>query len=270
MSANLIALLSDLGTKDYFVGAMKGVILTINPEVKIIDISHELPRHDVRIAALTLLNAAITFPRGSIFVVVVDPGVGTERKCILLETKNTLRFVTPDNGVLTLVAREFGISSVREITNKSLMRAEVSPTFHGRDIMAPVAAHLSLGVDPSEVGPELGSIQTVDFPSPEWLGDRLKGHVLSVDGFGNLLTDIGSELVHRFAKLGNGLRIRFESGEIRAKLARTFGEVGKGEYLCYIGSTGMLEIAKNMGDLAGEVGVGVGSELVLMRENDEI
>ena len=262
----VIALLSDLGIKDYFVGAMKGAILSVNPNAKIVDITHEMPRHDVHAAAFTLVNAAAAFPRGSIFVTVVDPGVGTKRRCILLQTKNGLSFIGPDNGLFALVAERFGVAEAYQITNKALMRQEISPTFHGRDIMAPVAAHLSLGVKPAEVGPRLKSIEMLKIPKPESTATEIRGSVLNIDRFGNLVTNIDASMASSFAKLGEALKVRIGGKLLRMKFARTFGEAALGECLCYLGSSGMLELAENQGNLADKLKVKIGSKLIIRRE----
>lgn len=259
MGPRVIALISDLGTKDYFVGAMKGAILSVNPDAKIADITHEVPKQDVRTAAFVLAQAAETFPPSSIFIAVVDPGVGTKRKCILLQTKNGLRFIGPDNGIFTLVAERFGVSGIYEITNRDLMRPQVSPTFHGRDIMAPVAAHLSAGVKPAEVGPRLKTLKRLKIPRLRFVRGKIQGHVLNVDDFGNVITNIDEALVSRFAKLGKRLRISIGSKRLTAKFVRTFGDVGAGELLCCVGSAGLLELARNSGNLAGELKVKVGT-----------
>ena len=265
MRSSVIALLTDLGTKDYFVGAMKGTILSMNPDAKIVDITHEVPKYDVRGAAFILAQAAKAFPSGTIFVTVVDPGVGTERKCVLLKTKNELFFIAPDNGVLTLIAEQLGIVELYEIKNRKLMMPEVSLTFHGRDIMAPIAAHLSLGVKPSEVGPELKGIKLLKLPQPMATETKLRGHIMNVDDFGNLATNIDAPTISKFAKLGEALVVTVAGKVLTVKLARTFGEVGLGEYLCYVGSSGMLELAKNMGNLADELKVKIGSELSIQK-----
>lgn len=249
----IVALLSDLGLKDYFVGAIKGAILAINPAATIVDVTHEIPRHDVFTAAFTLASAAETFPNGTIFVVVVDPGVGTERKGILLRTDNDFLFVGPDNGVFTLVAQRFGVKEIRELTNQKLMRKNISATFHGRDIFAPVAAYLSLGVSTSEVGPVLPDMKKLDLVKAEIVEGEITGEVVAIDDFGNILTNIGSNLIERLAKIDETLIIEIGGKSLLAKFVRTFGEVGPGEALCYLGSAGVLEIARNLGNLAMEI-----------------
>ncbi|MGC8816678.1 MAG: SAM hydrolase/SAM-dependent halogenase family protein [Candidatus Hadarchaeum sp.] len=250
----IIALLSDLGGKDHFVGAIKGVILSINPDVVIVDITHEVTKFDVFTAAFTLANAAETFPSGTIFVAVVDPGVGTKRKGILLRTKNGLLFVGPDNGIFTLVAQRFGVKEIRELKNPKLVREKISATFHGRDVFAPVAAHLSLGVKAAEVGPVLPALTELSPPRPKLAGKEIVGEAMAVDGFGNILTNIDHKLIEKFAETGNNLEIEMCGRVLSAKLVKTFGEVEPGEILCYVGSAGLLEIAKNLGNLAADIG----------------
>jgi S-adenosylmethionine hydrolase len=262
---SVIAVLSDLGTKDYFVAAMKGVMFSINPDVKVIDITHEVPKGNVRVAAFTLANAAETFPKGTIFIAVVDPGVGTKRRCVLVQTKNDMFFIGPDNGIFTLVADRFGVKKIHEIRNKELMMPKVSPTFHGRDLMAPVAAHLSLGLNPSMVGPEMKVLKRLRIPLPRLTGTKIFGCILNIDDFGNLVTNIGAGLMSRFIRLGKTVQIRIGGEDIEARFVRTFGDVGPGENLCYIGSTGSLEIAKNMGNLAETLRARLGDKVALER-----
>lgn len=256
-----ISLSTDLGNEDFFVGAIKGSILAINPEAKIVDITHQIPKHDVRTASFTMANAAETFPEDSIFVAVVDPGVGTERKCILLRTENGFDFIGPDNGVFTLAARKFGVEEVRSVANEDIMRSEVSSTFHGRDIMAPAAAHLSLGLKPSEIGPRIDGLNLLDIQEPEFTNGKILGQVINIDHFGNLVTNIGEDMVRNLGKRGTLLKIRVNEHQFEALLVETFGEVKKGEKLCYIGSTGTLEVAKNQANLGLELNAERGDEL---------
>lgn len=256
-----IALITDLGNKDYFVGSMKGAILSINPKAKIIDITHQIPKQDNENAAFTLVNAAKSFPRGSIFVTVVDPGVGTERKCILLRTENELNFIGPDNGVFTLAVKKFGIESIRELTNEKLMSSEISPTFHGRDIMSPVAAHLSLEVDPSEVGPEIENPKLLKIKEAKNENGSIRREILKIDDFGNIVTNIGRKITEKIGTPGDLLKAEIKNSEIDVQFVRTFGKVKKGEILCYIGSANLLEIGKSQGNLASEINARKGDEL---------
>lgn len=265
MTMGIIAILSDLGTKDYFVAAMKGVILSINPDARIIDITHEVPKQDIRTAAFTLANAAETFSKGTIFIAVVDPSVGTKRRCVLLQTHNGMSFIGPDNGIFTLVAERFGASKIYEITNKALMMPKISPTFHGRDLMAPIAAHLSLGLEPSSVGPEVKALKRLKIPTPKLTKTKISGCILNIDDFGNLVTNIGADLISRFTGLGETLQVSVGGKDFKAKFVGTFGDVKPGEKLCYAGSTRSLEIARNMGNLAGTLGARSGDKVILRR-----
>jgi hypothetical protein len=252
MRSGIIALLSDLGTRDYFVGAMKGVILSKNPEAKIVDITHEIRKFDLRAATFVLAQGAKNFPKGTVFVVVVDPGVGTPRKCILLRTKNGLNFIAPDNGVLTLVAQEFGIREIRELSNPKLMLPDVSATFHGRDVMAPVAAHLTLGVKPSEVGPRLKRMKLLPIERPTRIKGGLRGKAVHVDDFGNIITNIKWDSVSGF-RLGDKLKLEIGKKSVVMRFTRTFGDASPGEFVFYRGSSGCMEIAKNLGNAAHEL-----------------
>ena len=183
-SRSLITLLTDFGTSDYFVSAMKGVILSINPDARVVDITHEIPAQDIEAAAFTLLAAHSSFPSGTIHVAVVDPGVGSARRAILVEAGGQF-FVGPDNGIFSYVCEREPQSRVFEVTNKEYFRAPVSSTFHGRDVFAPVAAALSTGIDPSEFGKQItnpvllaplmpersknGTVKATDYPHrPLW------------------------------------------------------------------------------------------------------
>jgi len=261
----IIALLSDFGTGDYFVGAMKGAILSINPAATIVDLTHDIPKRNILAASFTLAHAAESFPPGTIFIAVVDPGVGTKRKCVLLSTKNGFHFIAPDNGLLTLAAERFGVNEIRELSNKEFMGREISATFHGRDVMAPVAAHLSLGLEPSEVGPRLKTIQRLEIPGSKLTESEIRGAVLHVDDFGNLITNIGAAEISGLAKLGDTLKVEVGGKKFLVKFARTFGDVKAGERLCYIGSAGMLELAKSMGNLAEELRLKPGASIVIRR-----
>jgi len=258
----IIALLSDLGTKDFFVGAMKGEILKINPRATIVDISHNLPKFNCWTASFVLAQATKSFPPGSIFVVVVDPGVGSCRKCVLLETRSGHYFIAPDNGVLTLVIKEFGKKSVREIRNRALMAKHVSHTFHGRDIMAPVAAHLSLGAKPEEVGPEIDELELLPVRRVKKERNRIIGSVVHIDDFGNIVTNIPEAMID--LNPGEKVKVRVNGKEVHAMFGLTFCDVSAGEYVCFVGSTGFLEFSKNQDNAASDLKVKVGDEFVLV------
>lgn len=245
-----IALITDFGEEDFYVGATKGAMLSVNPEANIVDITHYIPKHDIRTASFIIANAAETFPEGSIFIAVIDPGVGTKRRCISLRTENGLYFIGPDNGVFTLPAEKFGVDEVREVSNRELMMSDVSSTFHGRDIMAPVGAHLSIGTEFSRVGPEIKDMELLEIESPKISGGKIQGKILRIDDFGNLVTNVKEDLIKELGGPGTTFKIQIEGEELEVPFVETFGEVPKGEKLCYLGSANLLEIAKNQENLA--------------------
>lgn len=256
-----IALATDFGEEDFYVGAMKGAILSVDPEANIIDITHNIPKHDVQTASFIIANAAETFPRDTTFVAVVDPGVGTERRCILLRTENGLNFIGPDNGVFTLPAEQFGVDEIREVSNEELMRSDISSTFHGRDVMASVGAHLSMGTEFSEVGPKIENMTLLEVEGPKMSGDGIRGRVIKVDDFGNLVTNVGKELMEELGDPGDIFKIQIGKSELEVPFLKTFGEVPEGEKLCYFGSANLLEIAKNRGNLASDLNLEKEDEL---------
>jgi len=230
----IIALLTDFGVRDYFVGAMKGAILSINADAKIIDITHEIPPQDVKTAAFTLQACYANFPEKTIFVAVVDPGVGSNRKAILVETEKYF-FIAPDNGLLSFVFDER--ASVFELTNKKYFAGNISRTFHGRDVFAPVAAHLSNGVEPNDFGKETKDFIRFETPAPRTISDdEIEAEIIHVDRFGNLITNLKTEdLPENFS-----LEI---NGKIIDKRRNFYAEAGRGELFMIWGSAGFLEVA---------------------------
>ncbi len=231
MKSKIIALLTDFGTQDYFVGAMKGTILTINPAANIVDISHEIAPQSIKSASFILSACYKNFPKKTIFVAVVDPGVGSERRAILVATKDYF-FIAPDNGLLKFVFEDCAITDVRasafELTNKKFFAAKVSATFHGRDVFVPVAAHLSNGVKPQEFGAEI-----TDFIRLE--ENATPAEIIHIDRFGNLITNLRREdLPERFALEIGGKRIE--------RLQNFYAEAETGEVFMITGSAGFLEI----------------------------
>jgi len=236
----VVALLTDFGTQDHFVAAMKGVILTIDPKANIVDITHEIPPQDIASAAFVLNACYKDFPRGTIFVCVVDPGVGSERRALVVETGNC-KFVAPDNGLLDLVLSGTDFKAF-SITNRKYMRSEVGSTFHGRDIFAPAAGHLSSGVDASEFGEPI-SLRIKSIPKPASIDGRRSGRIIHIDHFGNLVTDIvNKEMPERFE-----LEI---SGTAVAKLYDYFAQAAPGELFAIKGSSGFVELAVRDGSAA--------------------
>ena len=258
----VITLTTDFGTQDAYVGIMKGVILGLNPKAQIVDLSHEIRPQGIEQAAFLLLTSFRFFPQDTIHLVVVDPGVGSERRALAARSKDAY-LVAPDNGVLSYVATKEGFREVIELTNPNFWLTPVSSTFHGRDIFAPVAAHLSLGVELARLGEPVKEMVTLSMLSPVWEGTRLEGRVIYADRFGNLVTDIpGGALPSEPCTV-------HLAGRAIPHLHRTYQEVRKGETLAYIGSSGFLEIAVREASAEELLGASLGtSVLVEVRSND--
>lgn len=229
-------MLTDFGTKDYFVGAMKGVILSINPNVQIVDITHEIEAQNINAAKFTLQACYKNFPEKTIFVAVVDPGVGSNRRAILVETDEYF-FVAPDNGLLSFIFNETVNFKVYELTNEKFFAENISRTFHGRDVFAPVAAHLSNGINPFEFGVQIDEFIRLNETKPfENESGEIVGEIIHIDKFGNLITNLTKEnLPEKFVLEINDVKIE--------KLNEYFAEAEKGEILMIFGSAGFLEIA---------------------------
>lgn len=232
----IIALLTDFGTRDYFVGAMKGAILFINENVHIVDITHEIAPHDVRSAAFNLRACYKDFLVGTIFVAVVDPGVGSPRRAILVETGDYF-FIAPDNGLLSFVFDEEKEFRVYELTNRKYFADKISSTFHGRDIFAPVAAHLSKGVKAEEFGRQIADFVRLEETRPRKISEtEIEGEIIEIDRFGNLVSNLRREdLPARFVLEIGAKRIE--------KLQNYFAEGETSEIFMIAGSAGFLEIA---------------------------
>lgn len=238
----IITLTTDFGMHDHYVGSMKGVILGINNEAKIVDITHELPKYDIFKAAITVQNCYKYFPKETIHVVVVDPGVGSSRKPIALQTEHGI-FIGPDNGVFSFILEQDEESNVLEITNSEYMLNIVSNTFHGRDIFAPVAAHLSLGIDTSKMGKRVNSPVLLDINKPRVNDNEIIGEVIYTDSFGNLITNIHIYMIESFKEILIG-------EHVIDTVAKSYQDVEKGKLLAIIGSSGFLEISVNQGNAA--------------------
>lgn len=263
MASTLIALMTDFGLKDPFAGIIKGVILGINPSAQIVDVCHEINRGDIPAASFALSSAFPYFPDGTIFTIVIDPGVGGERKAIAAEVDGKL-IVCPDNGIVTWVLHSHPLVKAVELSNPKYFLPEVSDTFHGRDIFAPVAAHLSNGVPLEEFGPQISDLVT--FPIPEVTGgDRsIHGEIVYVDRFGNLVTNVSREQLKPWqGKSGFGpVRIHVGSAEIEG-INRTYSDVPKGRAVAVFGSSGFLEMAVNGGSAQATLGASVGSHILV-------
>gem|GEM_PF-48557 len=243
-----IALLTDFGAADPYVGIMKGAILSINPDARIVDVSHDSKPHSVEAAGLYLRSCVPYFPAGTLFVVVVDPGVGTRRRVLYGESARH-RFLAPDNGVLSLLDTKDRVRSLRAVTNRAFMRSRISSTFHGRDVFAPVAGWLSLKTDPNEVGPRVKSMMKSTWRTPRPRPDgRIVGQVLSADRFGNLVTDIPASAIRNSKSV-----VALFGREIRG-ISRTYADGKPGELIAVIGSSGTLEISVNRGSAVQHLG----------------
>lgn len=263
MKNHLITLTTDFGLLDPYVAEMKGVILKINPQAKIVDISHNIEKFNISMGAYVLAAAAPYFPEGTIHVAVVDPGVGTKRKPILIEAKNGF-FIGPDNGVLALAAVKQGIRHVYEIENPKFMLPKVSSTFHGRDIFAPAAAFLSKGVSASEFGREIRKIVTPRFAKISKRGDMLIGEVIHVDGFGNIVTNFTEkELALIGAK--DMVKVKLKGSMVSLKLCKAYADVEPQKPLAIIGSHDFMEVSINQGNAAETFKVKLGDRVTLYR-----
>ncbi len=263
MSDPIITLTTDYGSADPLVGTMKGAMLSVNPAARIVDLTHAVEPYDVLDGALALAQAWSYFPEGTIHVVVVDPGVGTARRPILVRAAGHW-FVAPDNGVLWPAVGGAESLAAWHITAQRYFRQPVSRTFHGRDIFGPVAAALSLSKEGGNFGPRITSIEKIPFPAPRLEGGRIFATVLRVDHFGNLLTSLTAQHAAE-ARASGKMRLTVGGAQI-SRLVETFGEGAKGEAVALVGSSGYLEVAVNQGSAARLLGVGRGSEVVLAKE----
>ncbi|MDH5734147.1 MAG: S-adenosyl-l-methionine hydroxide adenosyltransferase family protein, partial [Candidatus Bathyarchaeota archaeon] len=253
------------GLKDSYVAEMKAVILSKCPEVKIVDISHEIDKFNIRMGAFVLASAAPYFPKDTVHVAVVDPGVGTKRHPIIIETKHSY-FVGPDNGVLILAASKKGVWHAYVIENPQYMLPKVSKTFHGRDIFASVAAHLAAGVNASQFGKEIRDYVEPDFAKPRLKGDTIFGEVLHIDSFGNIITNILSNILKKLTVRENE-SIWIEIGKKTAtlKLCSAYGNVSLGKALAIVGSHGFLGISVNQGNAAKRFKARCGDSIQVQR-----
>ncbi len=259
----IITLTTDFGLVDPYVAEMKAVILEINPNARIVDVSHQIEKFNIRMGAYVLAAASRYFPKGTVHVAVIDPGVGTKRKPILIETKNSF-FIGPDNGLLALAAKNQGIRHVYEIANPKFMLPRISATFHGRDIFAPVAAFLSKGIHPTEFGPEIRSIVVPKFAETVRKGNAFMGEVIHVDGFGNIVTNFAEKHL-KALNVKADVCIKIKNTELPLKLCKAYAEVEAQKPLAIIGSHDFLEISINMGNAAETFNVKVGDKVKLYR-----
>ena len=261
----IITLTTDFGLQDYYVSAMKAVILEIAPDdVRLVDISHEIPNQDIMAGSWVVQNSTPLFPKGSVHLVVVDPGVGTDRNPIALKV-NERYYVGPDNGIFSLLTEGTEFEAVR-LTNPDYWRGTPSNTFHGRDIFAPVAAHLSAGVPLQELGEPLEKLENYRWAEPIADKDGLQGWIIHIDKFGNLVSNLPESLIDGVIADRN-VKI-YVGNTILDEIVTTFGSVAEGEPAAYIGSSGMLEVGINKGDAAEMLSVQKGAQISLVLQKE--
>ncbi len=238
----IVTLLTDFGLADGYVGQLKGALLAVAPQAVVVDVTHEVPAQDVRTGAFHLWAAVSAFAAGAIHVAVVDPGVGSRRRAIAARARRGDVFVGPDNGLLgPAIDRLGGLVAAVELREPRFWRTEISGTFHGRDVFAPVAAHLSRGVAMEALGPKLSTLdRSIVFPEPQRQGQSLSGEVLHVDIYGNLITNLPGSLLPPSFEVRVGTR--------RIPRATSYSAVEKGALLALVGSSGLLEISVRDGD----------------------
>ena len=262
----LVTLLTDFGTQDPYVAAMKGAVLRHLPAARIVDITHEIAPHDILQTSFVLAQAAPQFPAGTIHVVVVDPGVGTGREIIAAEFGDQV-YLFPDNGVITMVAQSQPLRSMALVRNIKYIphETEISRTFHGRDIFAPLAGHLARGVHIADLGPTPMSYKLVEMDTPVQNDKGVAGQVVYVDRFGNLVTNITQRLISQRWPDMTGIKVacgRRTAGILQS----TYGQVGKGKTLALINSMGLVEVAANAARASDVLEASVGAKIRLTRK----
>ena len=261
MARPVIALLTDFGTSNHYAGTMKGVVLGICPDVTLVDIAHDLPPHDVVSGALELAASYRYFPAGAIFLVVVDPGVGSARRALAAESAD-YRFIGPDNGVLSLALADTPPRKLVELTERKYARPTISRTFEGRDRFAPAAAWLAKGVALASLGRPLGDYQRLDLPAPTVTDAGVSGIVITVDRFGNAITNIDRRTFERAA----AGRVRVTAGKHEiGKVVSTYSEAAPDEPCALFGSTDHLEVAIAGAHAAGRLGLARGTPVRIER-----
>ncbi len=277
---HVITLTTDFGTRDWFVGTMKGVILNIQPRATVVDLTHEIPPGDVRAGAFALMAGCRFFPQGTVHVAVVDPGVGGARRTIAVQTENHF-FVGPDNGVLSFALARKKIKAIHQLTNEKLFLKPVSHTFHGRDVFAPVAAQLSRGVPIQKLGPSLDAFVRLEWPQLRILHSGIKGEVVHLDRFGNAITNIPVGVQASACSQRSKLKLELQLADSPARVPTwdSWTVFVKGKPICLVspfyqsvprgrtvavpGSSGFLEIAVNGGSAERKLGLKIGDRVDL-------
>ena len=261
MRANgVITFTTDFGTRDPYAGIMKGIVLTINPEARQIDITHDIPAHDIINASFMLANVYQHFPPGTVHVTIVDPGVGGGRKNIAVLTERYF-FIGPDNGLFTIVFSKEKVLEIREIKNVPFIMKKISNTFQGRDVFAPCAGYISAGRSFSDLGPVINNIQHLEYPEIFKNEKTLIGEVVSIDSFGNMITNISKQTLRTF--LGKHKFEIYFAAERFNKIASHYAEIPVGKPLILFGSTGYLEISMNGGSASSYFMTSLGTKITV-------
>ncbi len=272
----VIAILTDFGTRDPFVAIMKGVMRRLCPNTDFIDLTHDIEAQNVRQAAFALLTSWRWFPSGTVFLCVVDPGVGSERR-VLVASAGGCHFVAPDNGLLSWTLAEVPADRITSAENGVWRLEDVSHTFHGRDVFAPLAAHLARGADPGDLGPAISRIEQLPEPRLKLQSEGLRAEVMHVDRFGNLVTSVGDcrwregDALLLSPRFGDGAPVELRAGKLRIGLGgsditavhKTYSDVAAGELLACVGSSGFLELGINQGNAAASLGITVGDTVTV-------
>lgn len=250
MQEPVITLLTDFGVTDSYVGAMKGVILSICPSAKLIDLSHEIKEHDIYEGAFFLSSVAKFYPKNTIHLVVIDPGVGSERNAVMIRSENYF-FIGPDNGVLSLAASVDGVKKIVKISNSKYFLKPISHTFHGRDIFAPVAAHLAKIGEIEKFGPIIKEWNQIEITKARVEKTGIHGEIIHVDRFGNLITNISQEIFQNAEGIQpDFIQVRINDRDLKMILANSYNQVKVGDYLGIFGSYNFLEISRNQASAA--------------------
>ena len=265
--AATVALLTDYGTSDHYAGVLAGSILAVAPDAQLVTITHEVPAYDVREGSYLLALAAAEFPPHTVFVAIVDPGVGTTRRPVALETNDGKLFVGPDNGLFTGVLDRLGLAHAFTITNDALTRTGVrSVTFHGRDIFGPVAGHLAAGTRRNQVGPATTDLVRLPSQAARLAHGKIDGEVVHVDHYGNLLTNIPAELLDQLGVTPDHLvTLRLGTQTVSAPRVLTYGAVPRGALALVVNSEGRAEIACNQRSAAARLGARAGATVSIRR-----
>ena len=258
----IITFLTDFGMKDGYVAQMKGVVSSMT-DSKLIDITHDIKPHDVREGSFVLRNSVSYFPVGTVHVAVVDPGVGTFRRGIVVTTKSQI-LVGPDNGLLMPAAHFLGDFIVYEITNNKFMLDSISNTFHGRDIFSPVAAHIVNEVPFKEIGSQIDDFIDMDFGKVKISGRTATGKIIHIDRFGNIVTNIEGIRLRNFLDYDNKLMVFIGNKQQEISFVKSYSFVKKGQFLATIGSSNLIEIGVNQGNAARDLDVKIDDEIKIL------